>query len=430
MIDLLPVPQDRFLCPCGGGAMQADGFWLPGMMPLARCRCGVCGKRWLHHLHVGFAGSSNLALEEATGAMHNTITLGWYAAELEAMWRSRDRPAPRVDVRGALDAQGRDVVLINTLDPTYGHNIARLFAVTSVKQLYPESAVIVIAARFTAWLVPESVDQIWVVDAPLRELHLANSTVDALTQELMRKASRLRYAPIFYGAPVRIEDFTKQKPFEAQSLADVLPARLTFNWREDRCWTYLSRALPPAEALDDQLRLATLLFQRLRREIPDLEIAVTGYGRHGRFPDWVEDLRITEQTDAAEREWVRRYARSHLVMGVHGSNMHLPCAHAAGSIEITPNWLWNNAFDTWEWVNHVPANIALGRYLKIPQSTSLSEMASIAFILIRRMQTQAVYHLMGSLSDPSDRERLMIHAFPAVSGGYPIAIEGADGKPL
>lgn len=430
MIDLLPVPQDRFHCPCGAAELVVDGFSLPGMMPLARARCPACGRRFACHLHVGFCSSATLMVEEASGEIANSMAPDWYAWELQQMWQSRGRPSPAVEIRGEPIAAGRDVVIVNTLDPTYGHNIARMFAVPSVRRFNPDAAIVVIASRFMAWLTPECADQIWVVDAPLRELHLANDTVDAMAAELARRAARLRYSPLFYSLAVRIEDFTKINPFDATSMDDVLPARMAFNWREDRCWTQAGRPLPPDQAVAEQLRLTTLLFETLRREISDLEVTVTGYGRSGIFPGWVEDLRILEQTDEAEREWVRRYARSHLVMGMHGSHMHLPSAHAAGGIEIVPTAYWATSAETWEWVNHNSAQHALQRYLKIAHSTSVSDVVSIAFMQLRRMQAGAAFRVMSRLPDAQARERLAVLAHQAIQGGYPLQVTDKDGNPI
>lgn len=430
MIDLLPVPRDSFLCPCGAGPLAIDGFALPGMMPLAKTHCDNCRKHFHFHLHVGFCSGAGLGVEDATGIIHNAAAPGWYAHELDEMWASRGRPSPAVEIRGTFDPQGRDVVLVNTIDPTYGHNIARLFAVSSVRKFFPDSAIVVIVSRFTAWLVPDYADQVWVVDAPLRELHLANDKVEALVRDLAGKAARLRYAPIFYGNTVQIADFTKIKPFDAQSLDDVLPARLVFNWREDRCWTHLGRALPPQEAVAEQLRMTATLFDAIRREIPDLQVTVTGYGRHGKFADWIEDLRITQQTDEAEINWVRRYARAHVALGMHGSNMHLPSAHAAGAIEIVPTAYWATAHETWEWVNHHKAQHALQRYQKLAQSTSLSDVVSITFIHLRRMQAGAVFQILSHIPDPLERQRLVLHAHAVIKGGYPLIVKDAQGNPL
>ena len=42
-------------------------------------------------------------------------------------------------------------------------------------------------------------------------------------------------------------------------------------------------------------------------------------------------------SEGVERAWVKAYAASQVVVGVHGSNMLLPTAHAAGCVEILPH---------------------------------------------------------------------------------------------
>ena len=41
-------------------------------------------------------------------------------------------------------------------------------------------------------------------------------------------------------------------------------------------------------------------------------------------------------TDEREKEWCGIYAKSHLIIGIHGSNMLIPTSLAAGFIEILP----------------------------------------------------------------------------------------------
>jgi len=46
--------------------------------------------------------------------------------------------------------------------------------------------------------------------------------------------------------------------------------------------------------------------------------------------------------DDIERSWCETYAKSQVVIGVHGSNMLLPTAHAAGCVEILPDDRFGN----------------------------------------------------------------------------------------
>jgi len=46
--------------------------------------------------------------------------------------------------------------------------------------------------------------------------------------------------------------------------------------------------------------------------------------------------------EASEREWCERYAASHVAVGVHGSNMLLPSAHAGAVVELLGAERWGN----------------------------------------------------------------------------------------
>ena len=84
------------------------------------------------------------------------------------------------------------------------------------------------------------------------------------------------------------------------------------------------------------------LASRLRQVHGKLDFAVAGLDRPGDFPEWIADLRTRELNTEIERAWCERYARSHVVIGVHGSNMLLPSAHAGAVFELMPATRWGN----------------------------------------------------------------------------------------
>ena len=77
-------------------------------------------------------------------------------------------------------------------------------------------------------------------------------------------------------------------------------------------------------AIRQQQRRIEILAGRLGKEIPNLQFAITGLAEPGGFANPVCDLRNGRPDDRVEREWCERYASSHVVMGVHGSNMLIP----------------------------------------------------------------------------------------------------------
>jgi hypothetical protein len=133
---------------------------------------------------------------------------------------------------------------------------------------------------------------------------------------------------------------------------------VTFIWRDDRPWRAQSAASssPRRERLkrlivsqpqsrNEQIELVSELAEALRRDLPALDFAVAGLAEdEGRrvLPEWIGDLRRAALDEEVERNWCRRYAASHLVVGVHGSNMVLPSAHAGGVVELIGPERWGN----------------------------------------------------------------------------------------
>jgi hypothetical protein len=81
--------------------------------------------------------------------------------------------------------------------------------------------------------------------------------------------------------------------------------------------------------------------------MPDVSLALIGTTSDDKrtipdLPSWVNDMRATHMNDDIERAWVAQYARSHIVVGVHGSNMLLPTAHAGASVTLMPIDRWGN----------------------------------------------------------------------------------------
>ncbi len=425
MLDLLPVPADRFACPCGGAELENEGFHLSGMVPMARTRCPACGRRFLAHLHTGFCQHADFLFEESTGAIHTTLTAPWYRDFLAAAMASIGETAAPVE-RVSRRPLGEDVLLLNCLDPVYGHCLQRLISLDFYRDNGFRGSVVAILPRFLAWLASDDIDELWIVDTPLRQGNRANATIAVMAQALASSAKRLRYADMIFGHKVDITRYTHVPPFAVDGHDSVSPPRLTLNWREDRCWTIHGKTLPEAQAIQQQRELFTLLLQKLRQEIPDLDAAVTGYGRSGEFPDWVQDMRLVEHDTETEKRWAKRYAFSHLTFGMHGSNMILPASLSIGAIELVPTYFWPHILVTWEWVNRLPASTALVRYRQLPVSASVSDIVSITLMQLRRMQSTAAYGLMHQLRDSETPAGIMFRHEGAFR--HPEAIICLDNK--
>lgn len=109
---------------------------------------------------------------------------------------------------------------------------------------------------------------------------------------------------------------------------------------------------------------------------PALDFAVAGIGKSGGLPAWISDLRETIPDASTERTWCERYASSHIVIGVHGSSMLLPSAHAGAVVELMPDGRWGNMLQD---ILFRPNDLreAIFRCRIVPANTSVSDVASI-----------------------------------------------------
>ena len=191
-----------------------------------------------------------------------------------------------------------------------------------------------------------------------------------------------------------IERFTRVAPFALEKFSEAREKPvITFIWREDRLWE-TERAETPGffgkfkgrkdslKQTDEQTRKIIKFAESLRGEFPSLDFAVAGIGQTGNFPEWISDFRLMNLDAAAERVWCERYAASHLVVGVHGSNMLLPSAHAGGVIELIGeerqgNYLQDILFRA----NDAREMMFLYRF--VPPSTAPEDLARLAAVMLR-----------------------------------------------
>ena len=189
------------------------------------------------------------------------------------------------------------------------------------------------------------------------------------------------------------------RPFQVEEW-DTRSGRptVTFIWREDRVWSSLPRqqssqgleepltARPgrAQDALQEQTERVIGLAQALHETFSQTDFAVAGLGQPEGLPDWITDLRTREITDAVERSWCERYAKSHVVVGIHGSNMLLPSAHAGAVIELVPLNRWDNLVqDILPTARDVRE--AMYRYRFLPLATPATTVSEVTTSLLRRL---------------------------------------------
>lgn len=353
---LVPVKPTLFAercCPsCGAADPQVVDVVFPGVHVMGEYRCVNCGYAFYHDLPVGFAVDHDVAIGKADGVLHARSDVEpWVTQPLIEAFRApsdAELPIERKVLRAC-----KRVVVLNTLDFLYGHVLLKLWNAQYYLDAHPDLGLVLILPRSYAWQVPLGTAEVWLVDQKLGKAHGWYHSIDRQVKGFLADFDEV-YLAKGYAHPdkskVDIERFTGVKPFDLDAFTTA-PKHITFVLREDRLWFRSTlhkfkyrtlnrvgmKVLARAYFLGDQQRLAMRTFSRVRERFPDATASIVGFGDKRAVPAGVEDLRTKQMNSETELVWCRAYAKSQIVIGVHGSNMLLPTALAAGCIEVLPH---------------------------------------------------------------------------------------------
>jgi hypothetical protein len=401
---LHPVTDAEHECPYCRARLSVKGWRIPGMRNLADLLCERCGRAFYGDLAAGQALYTPMLLEKTTGEVHDPHGVEWFAGWLRDSYSTRaDEPVP-FEVR-ELRPITRPVVLLNCLDTLYGHSLLKLLNAQYYLDRSADIDLVVMVPSFLAWMVPDGAAQVWVVGLPLRR---GTQWSEWLAREVRRRVEAFDRVGLGHALShprpdeFDIERFTRVKPFPL----DEWDARLgrptvTFIWRDDRPWRVpdddaaaqstlhgrLKRLIASRpRTYEGQLRLVSELAEALRHDLPALDFAVAGLAEVlglGKLPEWISDLRRPALDEAAERGWCERYAASHVVVGVHGSNMLLPSAHAGGGVELIGPERWGNFTQDILFRDTADCRETLFRYRFVDDSTPPPVLARLVSLLLR-----------------------------------------------
>jgi hypothetical protein len=351
---------------------------MPGMRTLAQAFCEACGGEFFVDLPAGGGLYYPMLLDRYRETVHDRFAVPWFADWLRRSYAHRvDRPA-------ALDVEVRRKVrrplLLNCLDRLYGHCVLKLLNAQRHIDRHPGHDLIVLVPRFLRWMVPDGVAEIWTID---HSLHLGTAWNDWLDAEIHRRLAPFPEAWLSIALPhphpgdFAIERFTRVAPFQLDGWDDGLATPVvTFVWRDDRSWTPMGHNL--ASGTLPTIAAVSTFERNLRRIWPSIDFAVAGVGEPIGLPPSITDLRVPHAHLTSDRECAlcRRYAASHVVVGVHGSHLLLPSAHAGASFSLTPSDRWRNALQDLL-PQQSDARETAFRYRALPVSVTAEELASV-----------------------------------------------------
>ncbi|MFQ5491336.1 MAG: hypothetical protein ACE5GE_11500 [Phycisphaerae bacterium] len=390
MIHLHPCPVSNHRCPHCGTALQSIDWYMPGMRMLAELSCPDCDRRYYGDLPAGGGLYYPMLLDQETGQVFDAHGVPWFADWLEQSYVNRiDTP---VELTVEQFAPLHKPVLLNCLDTLYGHCLLKLLNAQVILDRHAGHDLIVLVPAFLRWMVPDGVAAVWSVDWPLDKGTQWN---DRLAGDLKRRIADLGQCQLSvalshpHPRDFDIERFTGVPPFPIDQLSGRLDRpTVTFIWRDDRRWEPDGRGSQPNGSPPSQTQAVTCLAESIRTDWPAVRFSIVGMGHAGGLPDWIADLRQRDPDEQVERRWCRQYADSHLVIGVHGSNMLLPSAHAGVVLDLMPSDRWGNALQDILTPARDPREAVL-RCRLLPASIGPEELALIAGQTLRHFPDQA-----------------------------------------
>ncbi|MEA2428094.1 MAG: hypothetical protein QOF37_1722, partial [Thermoleophilaceae bacterium] len=370
---LRPLPDAAGECPRDGSPLEAERIHLPGWRMLLEGRCPACGHWYLQDLPVGHGLVYPATLDLDTGETFAPDGSDWFSGWLEPRWRTPSEQAVELEVTGP--GARRPAVLLNCLDPIYGHSLLKLL--NAQRHLEEdERDVVVLVPRALAHLVPDAVAETWTVEGPPS---LAWQWLLRLDERLQRELDRL-------GDVIASPAFPHPHPTTWSLdtfVGDVPPERrgqpsFVFAFRDDRPWGLTAR--------HQELNLRAL-WSLLRRRFPEAGGALIGVGEPGRAPAGLDDLRVARPVADDERSWLAAARGADMVIGVHGSHLLLPSGLADLTLELTPANRHVNVFQA-TLVTEPDPVLALWRYRPILGGAHLGDVtparvASVAEGMLR-----------------------------------------------
>lgn len=403
---LHPVTDAVHACPNCRARLKVEGWLVPGMRNLADLLCATCGREFYGDLAAGQALYTPMLLEKATGEVHDPHGVEWFAAWLRESYARRVDEPVAFDVREER-AVTKPVVLLNCLDTLYGHSLLKLLNAQHYLDRRADVDLVVMVPSMLAWMVPDGAAQVWSVGLPLRR---GTEWNDWLAREVRRRVEAFEFVSLSHALShprldeFDIERFTRVKPFPLEEWdARLERPTVTFIWRDDRPWRDpLNTTQPkrlgrlgqlinarPRPSVEQQERVSELA-ESLRRDLPALDFAVVGLVDNGariELPGWVKDMRRTTLDGDTERVWCERYAASHLVVGVHGSNMLLPSAHAGGVVELIGPERWGNFTQDVLFRDAADTRETLFRYRFVDEATTPSAVAQLVSLIVTKRES-------------------------------------------
>lgn len=312
---LRPLPSSGGACPRDGAPLEIARLRFGGWRSLLEGACPSCGHRYLQDLPAAHALVYPSSLDLDTGEAHGQ----WFETELRDGWLHPDegRVSLSVDVRRPL----QDVVLLDCLEPVYGHALLRLLNA----ERHLEAGLVVLASAALAPLVPPGAAEAWILDEPLGRLRgRLTALEERIDSELDRFASCVLSPAFPHPHPSTFSLATFTGELQPERVGDP---SVVLVLRGERLW---------GRTVRDQRKRFSRTLELLAERMPGLGAAAIGLAPPVSAPEGSLQLCAERPDPALERRWLALLAGADLAIGVHGSNLLLPSGLARATLELLP----------------------------------------------------------------------------------------------
>ncbi|MHB8580842.1 MAG: hypothetical protein ACYDA4_13450 [Ignavibacteriaceae bacterium] len=351
MIEIKPNIFNNFICPeCKSSKVKINEIIFPGIHVLADCKCLICNTQFLSDFPIGHALFYPVTLNKNSLKIYGNENITWFSKSLLNSYINKLNVP--ISIHKKNYRQTKDIILLNCIDYLYGHVLLKLFNAQEYLEKFNNLSLVIIIPKQFDWLVPKGVSEVWTVDIKLKDAQNWFVVINDFIQNELKRFSKV-YLSLAFSHPefdkIDIEKFTGIKPFNIQNFTKRNPT-FTFIYREDRLWASGKFTSFMVEIINqmhffsllkiiltfNQKRKIIKTFQLLKNIFPFAIFNIVGIGTKGKYPAFINDMRKDNIDISTEKLWCKIYSESHLVIGIHGSNMLLPSALAAGFIELLP----------------------------------------------------------------------------------------------
>jgi hypothetical protein len=347
LIRITPLEQTPDCPTCGGNGIEPV-ILFQGIHTLVKSKCNNCNVHFFQTLPVGHDLLFPMTFIERDKKIVTKERAKWLSQPLvKALFEGA---CVRLKVSRDIHSQKSEAIILNCLDNCFGHVFAKLWNASILQEKYPDQSIIVFIPASMRWLIPAGISEIWAFDHSLSELDKFLTGLDEeVKQNLLPRFENVWMSKAYTHldlARVDLKAMLRTDRFDLASF-DITPTTITFVVREDRFWhssafefflfkVFVKLRLSKNIFVWRQNNLISRLADLIKKELGNARFHATGLGKSGRLSSLITDKRKINLTKEDELEWCDIYSKSHVVIGVHGSNMMIPTALAAGFIEVLP----------------------------------------------------------------------------------------------